>query len=128
MKSVNRDPYPPMRFPSIILGLMALTLIVGVATRETSGLLPTKAASELQDHQLSPAGFGLVLICVLVYCLIAETVGFIIASCVILLTLTLWMRPGWRWVVGISALLPPLAYGLFAHVLRVPLPQGWLGW
>ena len=65
---------------------------------------------------------------VVIYVLVAEQAGFIITSAT-LLSYTLW-RMGNRVSVAliVSASVVPLTYQLFAVWLRVPLPQGWLGW
>lgn len=69
--------------------------------------------------------FGLGMI--LVYILLAETVGFLILTA-LLLVLFLW-RLGTKLTssVVITVVLVPLVYYLFAVILRVPLPRGWWG-
>ncbi|MCA9171016.1 MAG: tripartite tricarboxylate transporter TctB family protein, partial [Planctomycetales bacterium] len=128
MRSVNRDPFPPMLFPYLVLGAMGVVLVLGLGSKFGGGLLPAATARELQEGHPNYAGFVLVLGSVLFYCLLAETIGFILAAGAVLLFLTTWMRAKWQWIAGTTLLIPPLAYGLFAHLLRVPLPQGWLGW
>jgi tripartite-type tricarboxylate transporter receptor subunit TctC len=65
---------------------------------------------------------------IVAYLLLAEPAGFVVTSAV-LLALLMW-RLGVRcWVAtAISLGVVPLVYHLFAVVLRVPLPQGWIGW
>ena len=73
-------------------------------------------------------GFALILGSALIYVLLAETVGFVLLSSLILLGLSLWMGARFRWAIALAIVFPVAIYQLFAHGLRVPLPQGWLGW
>ena len=59
---------------------------------------------------------------------LAETAGFILTAGALLLAHL--RRLGTRAAVAVplAGLLVPVAYHLFAVVLRVPLPRGWLGW
>jgi putative tricarboxylic transport membrane protein len=113
----------PMFFPAVLGVLMAMVLAILVAV---GGLRRGEGV-----ERVTPRGL---LRClefvawVLLYVLVAEAVGFIITS-TILLVYALW-RVGNRLPVAliVSAVVVPLAYQLFAVWLRVPLPRGWLGW
>ncbi|MCA9152865.1 MAG: hypothetical protein KDA92_26360, partial [Planctomycetales bacterium] len=80
MRSVNRDPFPPMLFPYLVLGAMGVVLVLGLGSKFGGGLLPAATARELQEGHPNYAGFVLVLGSVLFYCLLAETIGFILAA------------------------------------------------
>ena len=74
------------------------------------------------------AGVYAVVGWVLAYLLSVEMAGFVITSAVLL---GLWMlRLGNRWPVAMAlgVLVAATTYQLFAVVLHVPLPWGWLGW
>jgi tripartite-type tricarboxylate transporter receptor subunit TctC len=126
MRSVNRDRYSPMAFPWLIMGLMTCMLvglaITGIRSGEGWGWqgVPLK--------QPDYVGFFLVLAAIGGYVLVAETVGFLITSTVILVVLMKWMGASWRLTVPVVAIFPATIFQVFTHVLRVPLPQGWLGW
>jgi putative tricarboxylic transport membrane protein len=59
---------------------------------------------------------------------VAETAGFVIATGGILLLLLLWLGTRPLKAALIVVLFVPAVYQVFAHLLRVPLPRGWLGW
>jgi tripartite-type tricarboxylate transporter receptor subunit TctC len=126
MRKVNHDPFPPLTFPGILLGLIALTLIAGVV--QSVRAQPTSPAVRDADTPRNYVGFGLTLAAVVAYVLWAETVGFVLMSFAILLVLAVWSGAKLRWAVPLAVVFPPAIYQLFAHALRVPLPQGWLGW
>lgn len=113
----------PMFFPAVLGVLMAMVLAILVAV---GGLRRGEGV-----ERVTPRGLWRCLefvAWVLLYVLVAEAVGFIITS-TILLVYSLW-RVGNRVPVAVivSAVVVPLAYQLFAVWLRVPLPRGWLGW
>ena len=66
--------------------------------------------------------------CVVLYILTAETLGFVLSSAVILLVLFWRMSVKTTIAVPATVLLAALVYQLFAVGLRVPLPRGFLGW
>jgi putative tricarboxylic transport membrane protein len=66
--------------------------------------------------------------CVVLYILAAETLGFVVTSAAILLVLFCRLRVKSTIAIPATALLATLVYQLFAVGLRVPLPMGLLGW
>ena len=127
MRSVNQDPFPAMTFPSILLFLMTLVLsAIGVQALRRSAPPPPELPARTNPRNY--VGFALILTSALIYVLLAETVGFVLLSSLILFVLSLWMGARLRWALGLAILFPVTIYQLFAHGLRVPLPQGWLGW
>jgi tripartite-type tricarboxylate transporter receptor subunit TctC len=126
MRSVNQDPYPAMAFPWMLLGLMSCTL-VGIAL---AGLRSGEGFG-WQADRLQNADYGsflLVIASIVGYVLVAETVGFVLTSALILLILMIRMGASARVTAIMVLVFPAVIYHLFTHVLRVPLPQGWLGW
>jgi putative tricarboxylic transport membrane protein len=70
--------------------------------------------------------FVLMLLLLLLYIFVSETVGFIPIALVFLLALFLWLgvRPP---IAVITALITTVAiHEFFSTLLRVPLPRGWL--
>ncbi len=136
MRSVNRDPFPPMAFPWLLIGLLGVTLLTGLVStrRELPRAVAPSSATDAASVSTSAQGggsylgFGLVVGSILFYIVAAEAAGFILVSFVILMVLTRWMGAGWRGSLGLSLIFPLVIFQIFAHVLRVPLPQGWLGW
>jgi len=129
MRSVNTDRYNAMMLPNILLGLLGLT-VVGLGMQR---FFRANVITPIDDNSLktSPRGvmnFAAIALAVAVYVLLAETVGFILVAGVILLVLLCWL--GTRiWISAmITVLFVPLVYQMFAILLRVPLPRGWLGW
>ncbi len=70
----------------------------------------------------------ILIACVVLYILTAETLGFVLSSAAILLVLFGRMRVKSTIAIPATVLLAGLVYQLFAIGLRVPLPRGFLGW
>jgi putative tricarboxylic transport membrane protein len=72
--------------------------------------------------------FAEVLLWIVLYVALAETLGFIVTAGVLLLVYLI--RLGTRPVIAapLALLLIPTVYYVFAVLLRVPLPRGLLGW
>ena len=130
MQSVNQDPFNPMTFPWIIIGLMAVTvgaIVVQAQFQRTSN------GGESSDEQIAVTPRG-VISCLLIlgaiaaYVCFAETVGFILLCFTTMVVLMLWMgvRPIWAFVCSLVFTLS--IHQLFTLALRVPLPRGWIGW
>ena len=66
--------------------------------------------------------------CVVLYIVTAETGGFVLSAAVILLVLFSRMRVKSKIAIPATVLLVALVYQLFAIGLRVPLPRGFFGW
>jgi tripartite-type tricarboxylate transporter receptor subunit TctC len=126
MRAVNRDRFHPLTFPGLLIGLIGLTLVAG--TVRSLRARPLTQVLRIPPGTWNYFAFAAVMGAGLFYILLAETVGFILVSFVIILALSLWMGAGWRAALALATLFPILVYQLFAHVLGVPLPAGWLGW
>ncbi len=145
MQSVSEDRYSPYAFPGMLVGLMVLVGI-GVAVGHRSAGKLAAADSETvstdppqhdrtqavaEDQRVSRRGLvnGLLVFATVVgFSVVADTVGFILTAGVT--TMVLLVAFGNRVIVSIAtaAIFIPLVYHVFAHLLRVPLPRGWLGW
>jgi hypothetical protein len=132
MRSVNEDPFHPMTFPGILLGLLGLTLIAGMTKRLRSSPAQLTTAPSVPATESAAgtnyAAFAIVIVSILAYVLLAETVGFVLICFAILFSLSLWMGAKPLAALTLAVVFPLVIYQLFAHLLRVPLPQGWLGW
>jgi len=132
--SLSEGTVGPYDFPAIISLLLAGLVAVHVLMpspadtktksldREPEHSASAKSSTESVINSVINIVCGLAM--VLLYLLLAETVGFLILMTV-MLGLFLW-RLGTRWLsaAAISVVLVPLVYYLFAVILRVPLPRG----
>lgn len=126
MRSVNTDRFDPMAFPRLLLIALGLTAI-GII-EESFRFSNRKLGYTVQADARGLVNFACVIGAIIVYMLIVETVGFVLSAGGILLGL-LWRFGTRPWLSLVIALLfTPLVYQLFANLLRVPLPRGWLGW
>ena len=71
------------------------------------------------------ARVGLTLGVVLIYCLILETIGFLLSAFLLVFILIKFIEPQkWIYSIWISALIPLCAYLLFQVMLKANLPPG----
>ncbi len=120
--------YGPALFPRIL----GTALIACGAVLVWNGLGARREGAKWMD--IAPwvrdsrrlTSFFLVLALLLVYILVAETVGFIPIAFLFLLTLFFWLgvRPLSSLVIAAVATLS--IHWFFSSLLRVPLPRGWL--
>jgi putative tricarboxylic transport membrane protein len=128
MRSVNRDRFQPLAFP-LALGLMLALTLAGLAVQTIRGRAgPAPAPVGEQRSRWGWGNFALILIAVLVYVLCVETVGFVLLSFLLMMVLTCRLGARWWTSLVVAAVFSVAVYQLFAHLLRVPLPRGWLGW
>lgn len=115
----------PYFFPGLLaaaLALVSVTLVLGAGRR----------APPDEGGAAAPKGAGArsaeVLLWVVLYLALAETLGFLLTAGALLLAqlLRLGTRP--RVALPLTLVLVPLTYQLFAVLLRVPLPRGLFGW
>ena len=115
--------YGPMLFPAVLSGL----LVVCLAACFASGSL-RRVSKRVEISKTSKSDMFILIGCVVLYVMSAETLGFVLSSMVILLILFRRMRVRSRVAIPATVLLAMLVYQLFAVGLRVPLPRGFLGW
>jgi tripartite-type tricarboxylate transporter receptor subunit TctC len=139
--NISTGTIGPMLFPRLLFGLMGIFLaalgIRSVLSRNTNGIVwlkqslkhdslePTKRHSEPTNGILNAI---LVVGTVVVYPFLAETVGFVLLVGVLLLVLLLRLGSRFTTSVVVTVLFTPAVYHIFVHLLRVPLPRGFLGW
>lgn len=152
-KSIKGGPVGPMAFPWVAFTLFAFSS-VGIAAQvligrknrthgthdaESMGQPATESIAKPEPVIVKPEAatlpaethwglFALIVVSVLGFMFVAETVGFILTAAVLLagLCISLGTRP--THAIAVAVLVSPLIYELFSGFLSVPLPIGWLGW
>mgnify|MGYP006272295093 FL=1 len=121
--AVQSQQYGPWLFPSIVIGLLVLT----IAPLAWRGKLTVPADAQT----LTWSGVGRVSLAVGAvgfYIVAAEMLGYLLTMALLLAVLFWRYRAKWYVAGAVTLILVPLTYQLFAVYLRVPLPWGWLGW
>ena len=123
MQSMQRSRFGPMFFPGV-LGILGGAILVSLFT--TGQLKRSPETQPLSTRDL--LRLAEIAVWVIAYLVFAENVGFILTAGILVVLLLL--RLGNRLLVsaGVSVVVVVVTYQLFAVVLRVPLPRGWLGW
>ncbi len=143
MTSVSKSRFDAMTFPYLLIGaLVAATAWLGaqrklasaeIANNSIGGQLASSESQIADPDETPPTARGyvsmaIVLIAIVAYCLFAETLGFILMTGIVLLTLLLWLGASpVHSTLGTLVFVPAL-YQLFAHGFHVALPRGWFGW
>ncbi len=113
----------PMFFPGLLLGALALS---------SAALFAAKGVQHEPGEAPAPPGaawrFAEVVLWILLYLALAETLGFVITAGALLLAHLLRLGTRAAVAVPLAVLLVPAAYHVFAVLLRVPLPRGVFGW
>jgi len=112
-----------MLFPGVLAvvgGACLLGLVVSGQLRRTADT----ASLSLRDL----GRLAEIVVWVVVYLIFAETAGFLLTAGVLLALLLIRLGNRWFASVAISLAVVAVTYELFAVVLKVPLPRGWLGW
>jgi tripartite-type tricarboxylate transporter receptor subunit TctC len=118
-----RHKYGPMLFPAVLAILLGICLLACIVSGSLRGI------SKRQEISRTAMLDMFILVgCVILYILTAETLGFVISSAVILMILFRRMHVKITIAIPVTVLLASLVYQLFAIGLRVPLPRGFLGW
>jgi putative tricarboxylic transport membrane protein len=120
--------YGPALFPRILttgLILCSIALIWNGITSRKAGTPWIEIAPWVRDPWRLTS-FFLVLALLLLYILVAETVGFIPIAFLFLLTLFFWLGVRILPSVVIALVATLTIHWFFATMLRVPLPRGWL--
>lgn len=122
-RMLGRQPIGPRLFPALLGGL-GLLLFAGLLA--TGGLKRDPRALPFTRAGLTR--WAEVPGWIVAYLLLAERAGFLLTAAP-LLALLMWRFGVRGWVAAaISLGIVPAVYHLFAVVLRVPLPRGWIGW
>ena len=120
--------YPgPSLFPRVLAVLFILAgiglIIQGIKKREKILKFDISAVS-----RVGWVNILFVLGAVVCYIFLAEAIGFLILSFVIMMVLMKWLRAKTSWSLVMSVGVTLAIYILFAKILLVPLPWGLWGW
>lgn len=122
------NEYPgPSLFPRVLAVLFILAgiglIIQGIKNREKILKFDTGAV-----NRAGWINILFVLGAVVCYIFLADAIGFLILSFVIMTVLVKWLRAKTSWSLVMSAGVTLAIYILFAKILLVPLPWGLWGW
>ena len=120
---VSQAPLGPMVFPGLVMAVGALALVVLLWRRELA--LPPGTTPMTRQQLLRLAWIPAAVVFFIVT---SDTVGFVIASAVMLAGLLLALRVRVLTAALLTVVLAPTVYHVFGVLLGVPLPWGWLGW
>ncbi len=124
---VSQQRFGPMFFPYLLMGLLGLVSVVWIGRT-----LCTEVTEPDVQQNAAPRpnvlNFLLVAAAVAGYVMLAPQAGFLITAGGELFLLLWIFGARLRNSALIAVLFVPSVYFVFAHLLRVPLPQGWLGW
>jgi tripartite-type tricarboxylate transporter receptor subunit TctC len=128
MRSVNQDRFHPMLYPWILIALTLGLLIAVVIAVVRQGRRHPEHAELSRSTMTGRRNFGLSVLAVVGFLLLAEPLGFILSASLVLVGLLLAFQV--RVLTGflVAGITVPLVYHGFAVILRVPLPRGILGW
>lgn len=113
----------PMAFPAILGGL---GLIVFVTLLASGGL--RKTASSDTFSWRGARRVSVILAAILLYLLVAESLGFVLTAFAIVAFLMWHLAVRWPVALMVSLVIVVVVYQIFAIYLRVPLPRGIFGW
>ena len=118
-----------MFFPTVLIVALAL-VAAGIAWTSRSRAASPEVSEAVAVAPPPGAGwrFAEVVLWVILYIALAETLGFIVTAGVLLLVYLLRLGTRPPVATAVAVILIPVAYHVFAVVLRVPLPRGLLGW
>jgi len=122
-RSAQQPRFGPMFFPMIIgTGLLLSGMVL---------LLTKQFSQDANAIRLSPQVLMQLLIVpawVVIYALVSPWLGFVLTSSILLITTMLILNVPWKTAIPVTLIMVPTVYHLFAVVLHVSLPWGWMGW
>jgi tripartite-type tricarboxylate transporter receptor subunit TctC len=130
MRSVSQDRFSPMAYPSLLMGLMGLTLaglFVAHQRSRSDDVDDQRARPAVETPQLQITNLVWIVAAVIAYVLFAERVGFLLIAAAMLFAMLVKLGTRPLPSLAIVVAFVPTVYFVFAHLLRVPLPHGPLG-
>ncbi|MCC7422091.1 MAG: tripartite tricarboxylate transporter TctB family protein [Planctomycetaceae bacterium] len=128
----------PWAFPGLLAtALVGLSICLAIgharASRHLSKVPLTCDGDTAGQRTAGPSQAAIVNVlavtgCVVAFLAFAETAGFVVVAGASLLTTLLILGNRVATSVAATVLVVPAIYHIFAHVLSVPLPRGWMGW
>jgi tripartite-type tricarboxylate transporter receptor subunit TctC len=122
-RNMGSEIVGPMAFPAILGSLGLVVLVILLAT----GGLGETASSDTFSWR-GAGRVAVILAAILVYILVAETLGFVLTGFGIVAFLMWRLSVRWPVALTVSFVLILVVYQIFAIYLRVPLPRGVFGW
>ena len=122
-QSVRSQTFGPWLFPIVIGSLLVLALAASILTHTRT---KKKRISEISGQRLITVAGSIGA--VIAYILLAEHLGYVVTTALILFALFLLLRVRVSVAVVTAASFSAVSYHLFGVLLRVPLPWGVLGW
>ena len=122
-RELETTRFGPMFFPAILGILLIANVGVIVAVgglRRPAELTPMRRTGFLR--------VGAVLLWVLLFVSVVESVGFVLTASVLLFAALCWLGNRPPVAALVTLIVVPVSYQLFAVGLRVSLPWGWFGW
>lgn len=128
MKRQRDAPFGPHAFPVAVCACGALIAGLGFrSSRRAAGTVAATTDSNPRPAVRMPLLVGFV-ISIGGFVLVVEQVGYVVAAFAMLLILMLLLRVSFRMAATTAVIVVAGLYQVFAGVLGVPLPWGWLGW
>lgn len=122
LRSVSEDRFSPMTYPYIWAGLLLVSCVAMFATRADP-----VAASDPERRIASNTNFAAIVLAIIFYGLVAESLGFILTAGIVVLLLQIKLGCRIAPSLLVTLVATPVVYFVFAKLLRVSLPAGWLG-
>ncbi|QNN22484.1 tripartite tricarboxylate transporter substrate binding protein [Planctomycetales bacterium ZRK34] len=116
--------FGPMVFPMAAVSLLVLSMGAIWHGRDKT---PRKILNRRIKLTRGGAEMLGIMACVIGFVLVVESAGYLITAAVMSAGLMMMMRVRWYWSLGAGVILAGVTFVVFATVLRVPLPYGWLG-
>lgn len=130
-REIGKSTWGPMTWPTTlacIAGVLLLCLAIGRSRRVMNGAIVSRTTADALDDSSAhhPVNALLALSGIVFYLLAAETIGFVLCAGIVLMVLLIKLGTRPLPAIGVVIMFVPLVYGLFAHLMRVPLPRGWI--
>ncbi len=135
--SVSDERFGPMIFPGVIVCLLLLACVPVIwqgmqAERDLSASHTEPPTDEGQESAAFTSGDRnravLLLLAVMLFLLVLEPLGYVLASCLLLIGLMRNLGVRWSLVLAVAVPVSLATYQVFGVWLRVPLPRGMMGW
>jgi tripartite-type tricarboxylate transporter receptor subunit TctC len=125
--ALRQDRFSPMTLPIVLaclLGLSALGIVGRKLCEEVNEPIDVAAST----RRPTVPYFLLIVLAAVAFIYAVPIAGFIVTVAAVLCLLLRAFGTRWKASVLVAAGMSLGVYEVFAHLLRVPLPQGWLGW
>jgi putative tricarboxylic transport membrane protein len=131
-QQVGPSAFPMVIGAALVICGILITLGVGKSFEEAEKIVVSidGSAQAAAPEQTLPWTQKLQVLvpplCVLLYALVSEKVGFWLTIAIIVSFMAWSMKAKWQHIVWLVLLAPPFMHLIFYKLLRVPLPRGWL--